>query len=244
MTEPTEVKPKKRNNRNQVARSKGTKDDLSQLLTEQQELFAQHVALTNNAAEAYRQVFASEGANDGTVWKNTYRAVRHPRIAARVEELRGVMRKIAMNNFEVTAERIIGEMAACAFANASDYLEWNGTEVTIKPSSQLTEMQRKAVISVVQTKGQSRSIKLELADKLKALEKLGKNLGLFSENVKVSHEHAWIENADKQLAERFRALIDRRRTAAIDVQPESAGGDPTSVHVGILGQTRSTGTEG
>lgn len=239
------AKPKrKRNNRNFAPRGRA-KTDVDAPLTEQQELFAQHFALTNNAIEAYRKVFAVDADTTyGTIQANSYKAVRHPRIARRVEELRAVMRQIGMNKFEITAERVLGEMAACAFANASDYLDWDGDKVTIKPSSELTEMQRKAVISVVQQKGQTRSIKLELADKLKALEKLGKQLGLFSENVKVNHEHSWIENADKQLAERLRALIDRRRAAAIDVHPQPPGGDQAPVQVGILGSPRAAGADG
>lgn len=78
---------------------------------------------------------------------------------------------------EITQDMVIRELAAIGFAKATDYAEVDGPLVVIKPTAKLTPEQQKAVASIEQG---NFGIKLKLYDKVRALELLGKHLGLFA----------------------------------------------------------------
>lgn len=87
----------------------------------------------------------------------------------------------------INAERVLRELARIAFVNASDVI--NMDSVTIKETA--SEDDTAAIASVkVKTfsSDTSGSVEREIkfADKLKALELLGKHLGMFSDNVKLT----------------------------------------------------------
>lgn len=81
--------------------------------------------------------------------------------------------------FAITKLEIIEELAAIAFHDVGDYLNWTETELSVTPSSQLTRTQLKAIASVRQ-RNTARGPQLEVrfADKLRALELLARILGL------------------------------------------------------------------
>lgn len=81
-----------------------------------------------------------------------------------------------MSKKKVSAEKIVEELAAIGFAKATDYLCIEGNELVIKPTDQLKGASRAAIASLENT---SNGIRLKLYDKMKALELLGKYLGMF-----------------------------------------------------------------
>ena len=77
---------------------------------------------------------------------------------------------------EMTAKQVIEQLQSIAFARATDYLQVEQGVLTVADSSRLTQAQAAAIASIEKT---STGIKVKFYDKLKALELLGKTLGLF-----------------------------------------------------------------
>ena len=75
---------------------------------------------------------------------------------------------------KITPEKIIDELAAIAFARAPDYLVVEDGQIRLRDD--LKPRQRAAVASVEKS---TTGIKVKFYDKMKALELLGKYLGLF-----------------------------------------------------------------
>lgn len=87
----------------------------------------------------------------------------------------------------VTADRVVRELARVAFANSQDVIDFDSA--TIKPDATRDDT---VAISSVKVKtipmpdGDGVEREIKMADKLKALELLGRRLGLFTDNVNVS----------------------------------------------------------
>lgn len=84
---------------------------------------------------------------------------------------------------EITQDRVLEELAAIAFARATDYAEVKGECVRIKDTDTLDEQQIRAIAGIKEGKY---GIELKLNDKEKALELLGRHLGMFKDKLEVS----------------------------------------------------------
>ncbi|QNO17345.1 terminase small subunit [Caproicibacterium amylolyticum] len=78
---------------------------------------------------------------------------------------------------EITQDRVLQELAAIGFARGTDYAQVTKSgAVAIKPTDQLNDQQKAAVTGIKETQA---GVEVKLADKVKALELLGKHLGMF-----------------------------------------------------------------
>ena len=84
-------------------------------------------------------------------------------------DVQGEMKKI-------TKKRVVEELAAIGFAKATDFLCVSDGELTIRETDTLSKSDQAAIASVERT---SNGIRLKLYDKMKALELLGKYMGMF-----------------------------------------------------------------
>ena len=87
----------------------------------------------------------------------------------------------------VNAERVVRELAKLAFINATDVVDTDTAKV--KDSATQDDKSAIASVKVKITQGESSdSVEREIrfADKIKALELLGKHLGMFTDNVKIT----------------------------------------------------------
>ena len=105
-----------------------------------------------------------------------YQLLHKPTIAAAIQE---AMQKREKRT-QITADRVLQEIAAVAFAHMGQFARWGGQSVTLTDSS---EVDPRAVAEVKQTMNQFGSnVGIKLHDKLAALEKLGKHLGMWKDD--------------------------------------------------------------
>ncbi|HIZ55368.1 MAG TPA: terminase small subunit [Firmicutes bacterium] len=165
-----------------------------EILNDHQKLFCDEYLLDFNAAAAARR--SGYGTSSG------YRLLQMPACTSYIQK------KIQerKEKIQVTEQDIIGELSSIAFAKATDYLQITeqdtGKQVLQAiPAEQLSAGQRAAVEYVRQT---SAGISVKLHDKVRALELLGKHIGLFavkpsvkpSEDLEVHVEYGSNESQD------------------------------------------------
>lgn len=115
---------------------------------------------------------------------------------------------------EVTQDRVVKELAKIAFGDPRNVMTWGPTGVKLKASTELTDDEAAFVSEVSETTTEhGGSLKLKTNDKLKALELLGRHLGMFKEKVEVTGKDGGpiqTQNADPDLSslsdEEFEAL--------------------------------------
>lgn len=117
---------------------------------------------------------------------------------------------------EVSQERVVKELARVAFADATDYVQVetrtveknDGTElsyqtVTLTETAELSADQRAAIAGIKQG---ANGVEVKLHDKIKALELLGRHIGMFNDKLEVK---ATVENPFAGLStEELRNVID------------------------------------
>lgn len=117
---------------------------------------------------------------------------------------------------EVSQERVVKELARVAFADATDYVQVetrtveknDGTElsyqtVTLTETAELSADQRAAIAGIKQG---ANGVEVKLHDKIKALELLGRHIGMFNDKLEVK---ATVDNPFAGLStEELRNVID------------------------------------
>ena len=147
-------------------------------MTEKQKIFANEYLIDLNATRAYRVAYPSV-KKDETARVNGSRLLTNANVAAYIAE----RMKERQERTEITQDRVVEELAAIALARMDNYAEIKNNRVLIKDSAEFTEMQARAIGGIKQGKF---GIEVKLNDKLKALELLGRHLGMFKDKLEVS----------------------------------------------------------
>ena len=139
------------------------------------EMFCQNLAKGMSDTDAYER--AGYVRDDG----NACHLSQKPHIRARVQEL---MEK-AGRRAEITAARVLEEMAKLAFYNPADYIKIDEDGSAIVDLSKLDRDQAAAITEVISERGEDGKVKtrIKLADKKAALVELGRHFGLWIERV-------------------------------------------------------------
>lgn len=95
---------------------------------------------------------------------------------------------------EIKQDDVLKELCNIGFSNLTDYLTVSNGVVTIKDFDGITKDKLSAVSSVKQTRD---GVEIKLYDKIKALEDIGKHLGMFNGLLE-----------DKESLERLDAILD------------------------------------
>ena len=77
---------------------------------------------------------------------------------------------------KLSKENILNELVAIGFAKATDYLFIEGDKLGVRDTGELTKRQASAICQIEKT---SAGLKVKFYDKMRALELLGKELGMF-----------------------------------------------------------------
>ena len=161
-------------------------------LTDKQELFVQEAIRTDNQREAYRKAYpSSKKWKDKNVDTAASRLLNSAKVLPRYTELRERLRKEAEDEVIVDAKSVLKELKAIAFANATDFVRVNtventgldgkqhtGAVVEVTPTKDVPPDKLAAIAAIKQGKS---GIEIKTRDKIRALELLGKHLGLFTE---------------------------------------------------------------
>lgn len=168
-------------------------------LTEKQKIFVNEYLVDLNATRAYKVAYPNVKKDD-TAAVNGNRLLRN----AKVKEYLDERMKEREKRTEITQDKVLEELAAIAFSNGSKYakvieetvydengevlLDSDGNIVKQKVvdlilTDELSETDKKAIASIKRGRN---GIEISTCDKVRALELLGKHLGMFKEKVEVS----------------------------------------------------------
>lgn len=90
-------------------------------------------------------------------------------------ELQRVM-KNREKRLEITQDMVLQELANIAFSNGSDFVQVSGGSVIVRDTQDIPTEKLSAIASVKETKG---GIEVKTYDKVRALELVGRHLGMF-----------------------------------------------------------------
>lgn len=158
--------------------------------TDKQAAFIDEYLVDMNASAAARRAGYSEKTSDVIGHEN----LNKPKIARAIFEAMQERSK----RTQVTADQVVKELARVGFADIRELVKWSEERTAFVPSRDLTEDQAAAVSEVQSETTTSErddgtvetrlKLKLKTYDKLSALEKLGKHLGLFTDLVDITSD--------------------------------------------------------
>lgn len=184
-------------------------------LTDKQKQFCEEYLIDLNATQAAIRA----GYSEKTAYRTGADNLRKPQI----EEYIAKRQKELSRSTEITQERVIKELALIAFSNNADYahvvekkmqveaggalvdvLDKDGKPVmyrTVEPvlTEELTEEQKRALAVI--KKGRD-GLEVKSCDKVKALELLGKHLGIFTDKIEANVNDTTRSELQELLAQR------------------------------------------
>ena len=139
-------------------------------LNERQKQFCDEYLIDLNATQAAIRAGYSE--------KTAYRIGAELLHKTSVSEYIEKRRNAQIKRTEITQDRVLVELAKVAFADGTDFATvGKKNRVTLTPTDDLPPDKRAAVASV--KKGAKGAVEVKTYDKVKALELLGRHLGMF-----------------------------------------------------------------
>lgn len=166
-------------------------------LTDKQKKFIDEYLVDLNATQAAIRAGYKEKAAYRTGAENLRKPQIQEEIQKRIQE--------RQQRTEVTQDMVVKELAAIAFSRATDYVEIrsNGvcSTVVIKPTTNLSDQQIRAIAGI---KEGANGIEVKLNDKGKALELLGRHLGMW--NDKLDIKTPAIDDSIKEMEAYFEQL--------------------------------------
>lgn len=136
--------------------------------------------------------------------RNSKRLMKDPRIIEALEKINNQAIMPIIKDIALTKERVLQELCLIAFSNMKDYLkedEEGSTYIDLKSLSRdvaapLVEVQ---VDNIQSGRNKIKKVKVKQADKMAALEKLGKHLGLFTDKLEVNGQVSLIDLITKSM---------------------------------------------
>ena len=141
-------------------------------MTPRQERFVHEYLIDLNATQAAVRAGYSKHSVKSSAW----RLLARPQVKVAVAE--GMAARAART--QVTADRVVQELAAIAFTDLRQVADWGPEGIVAKPAAELNPTAARAVAEVSESgSGASRRVKVKLHDKKGALDLLARHLGLY-----------------------------------------------------------------
>lgn len=141
-------------------------------LTQKQKRFVDEYLVDLNATQAAIRA----GYSEKTAYSIGQRILKNVEIQAAIER----SQKEREKRTEITQDRVLQELTKIGFANITDFVEIKEGYVNVKDTSEIPEDKVGAISSI---EAGNFGIKLKLNNKLDALEKIGRHLGMFKDNL-------------------------------------------------------------
>lgn len=138
-------------------------------LTEKQRRFAAEYIVDLNATQAAIRA----GYSEKTAAEQACRLLINVKVQ---EEIKKAMDDRSART-EITQDMVLRELAAIGFSKATDYVRIQDGIVLIQDTNDLADAQKSAIASIENGKY---GVKIRLHDKIRALERLGDHLGMFT----------------------------------------------------------------
>lgn len=141
-------------------------------LTEKQKRFVQEYLVDLNATAAAKRA----GYSEKSASRIAVELLNKTQVSAEIQKHQAKRQK----RTEITQEKVLQELAAIAFANGYDFAQViKPGVVRVIPTEEIPQDKRKAVASIKET---ANGTEIKTYDKVRALELLGKHLGIFDSN--------------------------------------------------------------
>lgn len=153
-------------------------------LTAKQKIFADEYLIDLNATRAYKVAYPKI-KKDETARANSSRMLTNANVANYIEK----RMKDREKRTEITQDMVLKELAKIGFADVTDFvtIENKGTykAVQVKATEEMPGDKMGAIAGI---KEGANGIEIKLNDKGKALELIGRHLGMFKDKVELSGE--------------------------------------------------------
>lgn len=144
-------------------------------LTAKQKRFANEYIIDLNATQAaIRAGYTSKYANT-----NANKLLQNTTLA---EYIQGLMDERSRRTL-VTQDKVVNELANIAFADISSFLKVENNQVEVFDTDSI---QHEMLAAIAEIKEGNYGISIKLHDKLKALELIGRHLGMFKDKLEVT----------------------------------------------------------
>ncbi len=151
-------------------------------LTEKQKIFADEYLIDLNATRAYKVAYPKI-KKDETARANSSRMLTNANVASYVEK----RMKDREKRTEITQDMVLKELAKIGFADVTDFvsIEDKGAYKAVQVKT-TDEMPGDKLGAIAGIKEGANGIEIKLNDKGKALELIGRHLGMFKDKLEVS----------------------------------------------------------
>lgn len=146
-------------------------------LTPRQEEFCRQYVIDFNATAAYKKA-GYRARSDNSAAAGASELLRNSKIQAYISRLQ----QQRSQRTEITADRVLQEIAAIAFSDVTDVISFTNGSVAVSDSSRLDKRVTAAIAEVSCTDGEMGStVKVKLHDKKAALQLAAKHVGLLGD---------------------------------------------------------------
>lgn len=171
-------------------------------LTVEEQLFCRSYIVDRNEVAAMRRLGYGDELSNASCRRRAQIMLNNPEVQGCIE----VLAKRMMENLQIEAENVNRTMAAIAFGDPRDIMEWDANGVQLLHSKFWTREQALALKSVKMGK---EGIQIEFADRQRALEFLGKQLGVSNDESEIARAAA--EGAARGAMDKILEITERMR---------------------------------